>query len=130
MRKLLLIFCSLILAAVAFGQGANGTITGTVTDAPGSVVPSAAINVRNVANGQVYRATSTTTGNYTVTQLPVGTYELSVILTGFKSYNRAGLDLAAAQIMRIDIPLEVGSTGDAVTVTAEASLLKTESGDL
>jgi hypothetical protein len=51
-------------------------------------------------------------------------------VTGFKTYKRSGLDLGAAQIMRIDIPLEVGSQAESVTVTAEASLLKTESGDL
>jgi hypothetical protein len=60
----------------------------------------------------------------------VGAYDLTATVTGFKTYKRSGLDLAAAQIMRIDVPLEVGSQTESVTVTAEASLLKTETGDL
>jgi hypothetical protein len=130
MRNFLLAVCCLFLAALAFGQGAAGTITGTVTDPSGAVVPSATITIRNVANGQNYTATSTETGNFTATQLPVGTYNLSVNVSGFKAHNHPGLELAAAQIMRIDVPLEVGGTGETVTVTGEASLLKTESGDL
>jgi hypothetical protein len=111
---------------LSFGQGANGTITGTVTDPSGAVIADARIQVKNNANGQVYTAVSTATGNYSVLQVPVGTYDLSATVAGFKTYNRVGLDLAAAQTMRIDVPLEVGAVGDSVTVTAEASLLKTE----
>jgi len=133
MRHVSLILSVLLVttfATFAFGQGAAGTITGTVTDPSGAVVPNATITIRNIANGQVYKSVTTQTGNYTETQLPVGVYDLSVGSTGFKTYNRPRLDLAAAQTMRIDVPLEVGSAGDAVTVTAEASLLKTESGDV
>ena len=114
------------MAAAVFGQGANGTITGTITDPSGAIVADAKVEVSNKANGQVYTAVSTNTGNYTVTQLPVSAYDLKVTVSGFKGYNRTGLDLAAGQIMRIDVPLEVGSVGDSVTVTAEASLLSTE----
>ena len=127
--------CSLLIAitlsaSLAFGQGALGTITGTVADPSGAVVGNASVEVRNTATGQVVKSVSTATGNYTLPQLPVGSYDLTVTVTGFKTYKRSGLDLAATQIMRIDVPLEVGSQTESVTVTAEASLLKTESGDL
>jgi len=124
------IACLLLSTSAIFAQGALGTITGTVTDPSGAVVGNAAIEVKNTANGQVYDTVSTATGNYTVTQLPVGAYDLTATITGFKTYKRSGLDLAAAQIMRIDIPLQVGSQTESVTVTAEASLLKTEAGDM
>lgn len=116
----------LLVSSLAFGQGANGTITGTVTDPSGAVVSDARIQVKNNANGQIYNGVSTSTGNYTVLQVPVGTYDISAAVAGFKTYNRVGLSLAAAQTMRIDIPLEVGAISDSVTVTAEASLLRTE----
>jgi hypothetical protein len=122
--------CLLACPVLSFGQGANGTITGTVTDPTGAIVANAQISVKNNANGQNYTAVSTETGNYSVLQLPVGTYDLTATVPGFKTYNRVGLDLAAAQIMRIDVALEVGAVGDTVTVTAEASLLKTETGEL
>jgi hypothetical protein len=124
------IACLLLSTSAIFAQGALGTITGTVTDPSGAIVANAAIEVKNTANGQVYDTVSTATGNYTVTQLPVGAYDLTATITGFKTYKRSGLDLAAAQIMRIDIPLQVGSQTESVTVTAEASLLKTEAGDM
>ncbi len=122
--------CLFLSAAAIFAQGALGTITGTVTDPSGAVVPNADITAKNAATGQVYKVVSTDTGNYTISQLPVGTYSVAISVKGFKTYNRENLVLAAAQIMRIDIPLEVGTQAEAVTVTSEASLLKTESSDL
>ena len=114
----------------SFAQTANGTITGTVADPSGAVIAGAQIQAKNNANGSVFTAASTDTGNYTLPQVPAGTYDLTATVAGFKTYNRVGLDLAAAQTMRIDISMEVGSVGDSVTITAEASLLKTESSAL
>jgi hypothetical protein len=130
MKLFSLVSCLLLSTSAIFAQGALGTITGTVADPSGAVVGNAAIEVHNTSNGQIFRTVSTATGNYNIAELPVGTYDLTATVSGFKSYKRTGLDLAAAQIMRIDIPLEVGAQTESVTVTAEASLLKTESGDL
>ncbi len=130
MKFYCLLLCLLLSTSAIFAQGALGTITGTISDPTGAVVGNAAIEIRNTATGAVFKTVSTATGNYTITQLPVGTYELTATVTGFKTYKRSGLDLAAAQIMRIDVPLEVGSQAESVTVTADASLLKTETGDM
>ncbi len=117
-------------AMLAFGQGANGTITGTVTDPSGAVLADAEVRITNTGTGIVFSSASTATGNYVAPQLPVGTYDLAVSAAGFKTYNRVNLALAAAQTLRIDVSLEVGSAGESVTVTAEATLLKTETGGL
>ena len=69
-------------------------------------------------------------GNYAITNLPVGTYELTVKVSGFKTYTHTNLALAAAQVLREDIPLQVGETTESITVEAQASLLKTETGEL
>src|SRR5262245_45995707 len=129
MRVILAVVC-LILAAAAFGQTANSTINGTLTDPTGAVVPNATVEAKNVETGIVYPTQSTPTGNYTISNLPVGQYEVSVNVPGFKIYIRKGIELSAAQLLQVDVKLEVGVTGDTVTVTAEASLLKTETGDL
>ena len=126
----LFVLCSFVLAGIVSAQTANGTITGTVADQTGAVVPNAAVQIKNTDTGVIYQSVSTPTGNYTAAQLPVGKYSVSVTVQGFKKYDRQGLDLSAAQIMRIDIPLEVGNTSDVLTVSAEASLLKTESSDV
>ncbi len=130
MRFATALFCVLSLLGVLSAQTGNGTITGVVTDPTGAVVPNAPIDVRNTETGVVFRAVSTDTGNYTVPQLPIGSYEVTATVQGFKKYDRQNLTLAAAQILRIDIPLEIGASTEAVTVSAESTLLKTESGDL
>ena len=76
--------------AVAVAQTDRGTITGTILDPSGAVITSASIEAKNVANGQVYTGASTQTGNYTLGQLPPGSYELNVNVQGFKRYIRTG----------------------------------------
>ena len=80
--------------------------------------------------GTVLTGTTSATGNYTITQMPIGRYQVTVEATGFKTFRREGISLAAAQTLRMDVAMEVGATSDSVTVNAEASLLKTESGEL
>jgi hypothetical protein len=121
--------CLLVLASLAFGQGANGTITGTVTDPTGLAVPGANVEARNTDTGVVYSGASTGAGNYAIPNVPVGTYELTVKVPGFKAYAHTNLVMAAAQVLREDIPLQVGETSESVTVEAQASLLKTETGE-
>src|SRR5262249_18439165 len=88
------------------------------------------VEARNTATGAVYPVATSQTGNYTISQLPVGTYEINVIVPGFKKYTRSNLTIQVAQILRIDIMLEVGSASESVTVNEAAALLKTETGDL
>ena len=130
MRSLSIAFFTLLFAAGLFAQGDRGTITGTIADPAGAVVANAAIEARHVATGTVYDTTSTNTGNYTLTQLPVGNYELTVQVPGFKKYTRAGLTVEVAGILRVDVGLEVGAATESVTVNEAAPLLKTESGEL
>jgi len=85
---------------------------------------------KNIETGVVFDSQTSTTGNYTVTSLPPGTYEVSVTVPGFKKYTRAGLQVQVAQTLRIDIALEVGATTESVTVTEAAPLLNTETGEL
>ena len=135
MRSTFVAACSAWLAAILFttmlfAQGDRGTITGTVTDPAGAVVANAMIQARNTATGTAYQAATTETGNYTFAELPFGTYELSITVPGFKKYVRENLTVQVAQTLRVDATLEVGSATEAVTVTAEASMLKTETGDV
>jgi hypothetical protein len=130
MRSLIGAVCSLLFASALFAQSDRGTITGTVTDTSGAVVANAQIQARQLETGANFPTTSTETGNYTLTQLPVGPYEVTVTNPGFKKFVRSGFAVQVAQVLRIDIRLEVGAASESVTVSAEASLLKTESGDV
>jgi hypothetical protein len=122
--------CLLLFALVAFAQSDRGIITGTVTDTTGAVIANVAIEARQLETGSVFPTTTTTTGSYTLTELPVGSYEITATVPGFKKYVRSGITVQVAQTLRVDIPLEVGSSSESVTVSAEASLLKTETGDV
>jgi hypothetical protein len=117
-------------APLVFGQGATGTITGTVSDPAGLVIAGANVQATNTETGGVYTGASTGAGNYTISNLPVGTYNLTATVQGFKTYNHTGLVVEAAQTIRENITMQVGATTESVTVEAQASLLKTESGDL
>ena len=128
--SLLLVCVSLVFSTAIFGQTDRGTITGVVSDPAGAIVANAAVEAKSVETGAVYRAATTATGNYTLSELPTGTYDVSISVAGFKKYVRSGLALLVAQTLRIDATLEVGNTSDTVTVTEAAPLLKTESGEL
>src|SRR5689334_15332122 len=130
MRSLLLALCIVLFAWTAFAQGDRGTITGTISDPQGAVLANAPVQARNADTGTVYQAATTATGNYTFAELPFGQYEVVVVAPGFKRYVRQNLTVQVAQTLRVDITLEVGTASEAVTVMAEASLLKTETGDI
>ena len=121
---------SLFLVATAFGQSDRGTITGTIQDPGGAIVNEAPLQARNVETGSTYQVASSETGNYEFPQLPAGTYELTATFPGFKKYAREKLQVGVAQTVRVDIVLEVGAASETVTVTENASQLKTESGEL
>src|SRR5215469_10802638 len=125
-----LVGCVCLLSGLAFAQSGRGSITGVITDPAGAVVAAVAIEARNTATGGVYQAVSTSTGNYTLSELPTGPYELSVTVAGFKKFIRQGLALQVGETLRIDATLEVGTASESVTVSESAPLLKTESGEL
>ena len=110
-------------------QSDRGTISGTILDSSGAVVPNASVVARSSETGSVTKTVTTTTGNYVIPELPVGVYEVSVEVPGFKKYVRNGITVQVAETARVDVSLEVGATADSILVTADASLLRTESAE-
>ena len=78
MRSLKGYVCLCLLTLSALAQSDRGTITGTVSDPAGAVVPNVPINARQLETGATFQAGTSATGNYTLSQLPTGTYELTV----------------------------------------------------
>jgi hypothetical protein len=126
----LLLSLLLLIPLAGFSQTANGTITGSVNDASGAVIPGVSVEVKNTDTGVVFSTVTGETGNYTAPNLPPGSYSITATLPGFKKYDRTGVSLAAAQTIRLDIPLEVGGAGEVIQVDAEASLLKADTSDV
>src|SRR5215469_7750519 len=120
----------MILAGVtAFAQSNQGTITGTISDPAGAVVPGAAIQVKNAETGVVYQGGTSNTGNYVI-PVPAGTYEITVTVPGFKRFVESNVPVVVATDTRKDVSLQVGETTEQVTVADTAPLLKTESGEM
>ena len=109
MRIRLVSMCLLASAAVVLAQSDRGTITGTIGDPAGAVIPNAPIEARNTETGATFQAASSATGNYTLAQLPTGIYVISVAVPGFKKYIHQNVAVEVAQTVRVDIALEVGS---------------------
>jgi hypothetical protein len=119
----------LLTAATLFAQSNQGTITGTISDPAGAVVPTAQIEVKNIDTNVVYRSGTSATGNY-VLSLPAGTYEISVSATGFKKFVQQNVQVVVAVDTRKDVKLELGAASEVVTIADTAPLLKSESGEL
>jgi hypothetical protein len=121
---------ALFFTMVALGQNDRGTITGIVMDPANASIPAASVVVRNLATGAVYEAATTETGNYTVAQLPAGVYEVTVTAAGFAKFTQTGITVQVAQTAPVNVVMKVGAATDSVTVTADATLLKTDSSDV
>ena len=118
------------MATSALAQSDRGTITGTVVDTDGGVVPGANVVAENPENGARYETVTTQTGNYTLVQVPVGTYHLSVELPGFIRFRQEGIRIFVGQTARIDATLKIGNLAEEVNVVADASLLDTQSAEI
>ena len=130
MRFVTAVFCCLASCNIVFGQAATGTISGVVTDPAGAAIANASVEVRNTDTNAPYPTVTTDTGAYSVLQLPPGPYRVTVSATGFKTLTRTGVTVSAGQVLPLDLRLEVGAATESVTVSAEATLLKTETGDV
>ncbi|HEY4364146.1 MAG TPA: carboxypeptidase-like regulatory domain-containing protein [Bryobacteraceae bacterium] len=129
MRHHALLLLSLLIAAPVsmFGQTAAGTLTGIVTDPSGAVLAGLPVTATNAESGTKILGTTSQTGNYTLPQMPVGRYVITVSQTGFKTFRQENVIIAAAQTLRLDIPMEVGANTESVTVTSESTLLQADS---
>ncbi|MGA2632300.1 MAG: carboxypeptidase-like regulatory domain-containing protein, partial [Terriglobia bacterium] len=111
--------CSLFLGAVTLlGQGTSGTITGTVTDPSGAVVPDATVVVLGQGTGVEFHLTSNRAGVYSITSLIPGKYTVTVSAKGFKTYANRDLEMTINQVLRVDVALEVGAETQTITVEA------------
>ncbi|MCX6630765.1 MAG: carboxypeptidase-like regulatory domain-containing protein [Candidatus Solibacter sp.] len=118
-----------LLVAPVSAQSDRVTITGTVADPASAFVPGAKVTAVNTETGAVYETASTPTGNYTLPSLPKGSYDLSAQAAGFSRSIQKGIQVQVAQTIRIDVVLQVGATSESVTVTAQASLIRTENAE-
>src|SRR6185369_2259721 len=86
-----------LMTGALWAQADRGTLTGTVSDSQGAVIPEARLQLRSQQTGSLHETVTTATGNYSLAQVPAGTYELTVQFTGFRNYVQRGLAIQVAQ---------------------------------
>jgi hypothetical protein len=115
-------------AAGAFAQSSKvgATLSGTVTDSSGAVVPEANVVLRSASTSQTRTATADAEGIFVFAALPVGSYDLRVERPGFAFYRQTGIEPELGQTLHVDIALSPASSSETVTVKAEASAIEPE----
>jgi Carboxypeptidase regulatory-like domain len=117
-------------SAPLFAQASTGAvaqITGSVSDSTGAVVPGAEVKATQTDTGFTRTAVTGVDGTYVLPNLIVGPYELQVVHAGFKTYLQKGIVLEVNDNATVAIQLQVGATSESVSVSANASMVNTES---
>ncbi len=124
------VILSVLPPGVAMAQAVTGTILGTVADSTGAVIAGAKVTVTNQGTGLSRAVTTDAAGEYTVPQIPAGSYTVLAELAGFKATALSNVDVGVDQRVRIDVKLEVGQMSESVTIEASTPLLQTSSSEL
>ncbi len=120
---------SLLLATPAVAQVTTATLYGLVRDPSGSMLPGAIVTMTQEETGAVRSTTTNDSGEFALSALPVGTYEVKIELPGFKAHVRRGFQLTSGQTARESFELELGAVSENVTVEGVAALVKTASSE-
>src|SRR5688572_25324844 len=122
-RGILLSTLLAVLAVnVVLGQQDRGTFDGIVTDSSGALLPGVKVVVVNKATSGSYDSITNDSGQYRIPNLPVGTYALTFQQAGFKNVVRDSVRLSVADVVRIDVTLEVGAIIDSIQVHGQPPL--------
>ncbi len=130
MKLLLACVFALGAAGAASAQVLYGSLTGIVHDAAGAVVPAASVKVVNTGTAQEFALQTNEVGSYTFSNLPPGTYDLTVNASGFRALARRGIAITVNIVRREDVTLELGQVTETVTVQAGQVTLQTDKADV
>jgi hypothetical protein len=109
---------SAILPFCVAGQGATGTLVGTISDPSGASVANAKVTVKNIGTAVEQTVTTSTDGLFAVPNLIPGTYEISVLATGFETADVEGIGLLAGERREVNVTMKIGTVANKVTVTS------------
>ncbi|HEY7212869.1 MAG TPA: carboxypeptidase-like regulatory domain-containing protein, partial [Bryobacteraceae bacterium] len=124
-RLYVVLFAGVLFAYTSFAQNITGTILGTVTDSSGAAVQGASVVIVNQNTNLEYRAVNEGS-DYTLTNLPPGTYSVRAELSGFKPSITRDVVLLANRSARVNIVLSPGDVNQTVEVTAAAPTINSE----
>ncbi len=120
----------LLLVPGVVSAQTTATVSGTVQDMDGGVIPGATVTATNAATNLVRTSTTGGEGRYVLAGLPPGTYDLRIEISGFKPHVRRGLTLSVADAVVANAELEIGGLVEAVQIVDWAPVVNTSSSDL
>ncbi|HEU5403168.1 MAG TPA: carboxypeptidase-like regulatory domain-containing protein, partial [Terriglobales bacterium] len=123
--KLIMVGLFSFVSITMWGQASTATLVGTVHDNSGAVVPGAEVSVTNAATGNSRSVKTGNAGEYSVTFLPVGTYNVQVKSTGFRPFEQKSVVLEVGRTARVDVSLTPGGASENITVTSEVPQINT-----
>src|ERR1041384_8193161 len=115
----------LVVPSFANAQTFRGSIVGTVTDVNGGAIPDALVAARNVATGLARTTTTDSGGSYSIPELPIGPYEVTVTKANFKTARVTDVKVEVAGERRADVTLEVSGGAEAVEISRNAVQVET-----
>ena len=127
MRSAFLLALALLLSVPASAQTLYGTLVGNVIDETGLAVPGATVKITHAETSQTRESTTNSTGGYNFPNIPTGTYQVDVALTGFQSASSRDIVVRQNTSVRVDVRLTVGTLQETVLVSGTAAVLQTES---
>src|SRR3984957_19586188 len=119
MRARIILVLMLLAALNLSAQTFRGTILGTVTDPSGAVLPGAKVTVKNVGTGLERTTDTSADGSYSLPELPIGTYTVTVVLSGFQTSETTGVIVDVASERRVDAKMKPGQISTKVEVSGD-----------
>jgi len=120
----------LVQSKPTYGQVDEGSITGTVQDASGAVIPNADVVLVNTDQGITLQTKSNASGTYTFSPVRIGHYTLTASAQGFAKTTQKNLVLQVAQTLQVNLSLKLGGTTETVEVNTAPPVLQTEEGSV
>lgn len=124
------LFAIFLMPLAGYAQSSSATISGTVTDSSGAVIPDAAVLLINTDTGTQQQTKSGSAGNYSIINIRPGNYMVRVIKSGFATTEKTGIVLQVNQTATLDFALSPGSSQQTVTVTGELSPVESSTAEL
>lgn len=126
----ILLFFSLVSGVALAQSSGTGTLSGTVTDASGAVIPSVQISARQLATGLIRTTTTNSSGFYLLPALRAGEYQIEAAATGFQRIQQDGVVLQSDTTHSINLQLAIGQVADSATISAAPPAIETSEGSL
>src|SRR5436190_9197526 len=132
-RTVLRLGLSIVLAAIVCFAGASAyaqsgqSISGSVVDPSGAVIPGADVSAKHLATGVVTSAVSNSEGQFSIPSLPIGAYTVTVTLSGFKTVNINNVVVTSGAGASVKATMEVGGVSEQITVSSSSEIVQTQS---